>query len=241
MSLLTSIIDLDSIHVDSVSAPFQPEDKATEIEALAHTIVELGGLIEIPLVRTVQIDEYELVSGHLEYYAFLKARELDSNLPDRITVFILKPKLERAMLKQHEVSQAVRRLESSHPSEPEVGSSSLDVSNLGSRIDVSSKQLAAAIQQLKSEIIAAIDAKLPQPLSPLEAFNRIDEPAVQEQVFRKLEFLNQRKARKIIERIHEHKKAHSKSEFKKFRDVLDILEKGTLSEKKMLEVIDRWN
>jgi hypothetical protein len=247
MSLLTSIVDLDSIQVNSASLPFNLDDKATEIEALAHTIVELRGLVDIPLVRALRIDEYELVSGHLEYYAFLKAREIDPELPDRITVFILKPKIEGAMLKQLEVIEAVRQPPlSDTPSTPnpalsDEGTLSLKLKNLESRLEQSFKHLSSSIERLKLDLTETIDSKLPQPLPPLEAFNRISEPAVQQQVLKKLEFLSQKKALKIIEKLQEHRKRHPNAQFKQFSDVLGVLEKGTLSKEKMLEVIDRWN
>jgi uncharacterized protein (UPF0216 family) len=67
MSLLTSIVDLESIEVDPTSIPSDLNNKQTEIEALAHAIIELkGGLLRIPVVRSLGIDKYKLVSGHLE-------------------------------------------------------------------------------------------------------------------------------------------------------------------------------
>lgn len=90
MALLTSIVDLDSIRVKN--SPFQPQSKPTEIEALARAVIELGGLINIPIVQLTGVDEYDLISGHLEYFAYRKALELSPALPDRLTVFIANKK-----------------------------------------------------------------------------------------------------------------------------------------------------
>ena len=60
MALLTSIIDLDSIQIKS--ALFAPVQKATQIEALANTIINLGGLVNVPVVQQISIDNYELIS-----------------------------------------------------------------------------------------------------------------------------------------------------------------------------------
>lgn len=253
MTLHTSIIDLDSIQADSEAASFDPDARQAEIEALAHTIIELKGLVRIPAVRELKIDEYELVSGWLEYYAFLKAKELDSDLPDRITVFILQPSNEKMILKQLEVVQEVDQLLASnsqdHPS-PSDDLLALRISNLESSLrknseylesslKESSKDVNSAIEQLKSEMLATIDSKLPQFLPPLEAFNRILEPEIHEQVIRKLAFLGKKKAEKLIKQIQSHQKQH-RTEFKHFNDILQILEKGTLSPEKMLEIIDTW-
>ena len=83
MALFTSIVDLESIQVPN--SDFKPELYATEIEALARKILHLEASIHIPVVRSLGIDEYELISEHLSYYAYLKARELDENLPDRLS------------------------------------------------------------------------------------------------------------------------------------------------------------
>jgi hypothetical protein len=93
MELQTSLIDLDSIEtIASNEFSIDPEKQATAIEHLAHSIVKLGGLIRIPVVEQVKIDVYKLIAGHFDYYAYLKARELDPDLPDRLRVFIVNPK-----------------------------------------------------------------------------------------------------------------------------------------------------
>jgi hypothetical protein len=241
MSLSTSIVDIDSIQIESKSVPFDLKKRQTEIESLAYTIIELKGLFKIPIVRTLGIDEYELVSGHLEYYAFLKAREIDSTLADRIAVFILKPNNEKAVLKQIEVSQSVEQLiikSTSLPPGDEMFA--LKLSNLESQLELVAKDLNLVIEKLKVEMLAAIDAKLPQPLPLIEAFNRILEPAVQEKVFRELMFLGKKKATKIIEILKDYRQKHKSEEFKHFDEVLNALGKGTLSKSKFLEVIDYW-
>ena len=238
MSLLTSIVDLDSIQLNS--APFNPTDRQAEIETLAHAIVELQGLLKIPVVRSLGIDDYELVSGHLEYYAFLKAREIDDHLPDRLTVFILKPNNEKAIFKQLEASQAIQHTMSSNNSPQSDAALSLKVSNLESRLDQNTKQTSAELAQFKTEVLAAIDTKLPQPLPPLQAFNQINDPAVQMQVLRKLTFLGKKKAEKIVVQLQAYQTKHN-AEFRQFSEVIQALEKGTLSPAKMLEVIDQWD
>lgn len=266
MSLLTSIVDLDSIQINSAS--FNPEDKQAEIESLAHSIAELKGLLNIPVVRSLGIDEYELVSGHLEYYAFLKARELDPELEDRMTVFVLKPKNEKAILKQLETSQAVQQVTvSSHQTTSESGSVLiLKVSNLEARVDQNARELSEAIEQLRnllttlpSTIADLINTRLVPPEVPnqipdftaqkqpvqklalFEAFNRLTEPEVAVQVIRKLEFLGRKKAKKIVEALQAYKEAHQDAEFRQIGDVRQALGKGVLSEKAMLEIISNWN
>jgi hypothetical protein len=93
MDLQTSLIDLESIEsVDQAKVSFDPSLKSIEIEYLAKAIVNLKGLLRIPVVEQVGIESYKLIAGHFDYYAYLKARTIDSSLPDRIRVFIVNPK-----------------------------------------------------------------------------------------------------------------------------------------------------
>ena len=80
MEIRTFQIDLDALQ--------QPEQTTTD-EALAQSIVALQGLLNVPVVERVGEDEYRLTSGHREYFAYMRAREIDPNLPDRLRVFIM--------------------------------------------------------------------------------------------------------------------------------------------------------
>ena len=237
MALFTSIVDLESIRVSG--SDFRPELHTTEIEALARKILHLEASIHIPIVRSLGIDEYELASEHLSYYAYLKARELDKKLPDRLMVFIMDAKNEADIRGQLEVTEQIRQ---ASIGDPTVANPDLRLSNLEDRVTQASKQMTDAIAQLKTDLLAAIDTKLPKPIPALEAFNRIDEPAIAHDVINKMAFLGSKKAQKIVQKLKEFKETHSGQEFKSFAEVLGAL-RGTrlLSEAKMLEVIDRWN
>lgn len=243
MSLPTSIVDLESLQVDLNLIPFDVDSKKTEIEALAHTITELKSVLRIPVVRSLGIDEYKLISGYLEYFAYLKAREFDPELPDRITVFIVNSNDEHVVLKQLEVSQTVER-------ERENTDSDLKISNLESRIEQNSRELSKSFEQLKQEILKTVDSKLPQPLPPLEAFNRILEPAIQVKAEDKLSrSLKKNTVAKVIKKLVEYKRKNPDIVFTKFGTVLEILieidskkkSKKIVSAEKMLEVIDKWS
>jgi hypothetical protein len=243
MPLLTSIIDLDTIH-PVVPAVFDPRQQATAVEALAHTIADLDGLITLPVVRAVGVDEYELISGYLAYFAYLKARELSNQLPDRLSVFIATKKTDAAIVRQIESLQLLQQTATaaSAPgtSAPNSGDASLRLNNLESRVDQGFERIGAGFEQLKHELLDAIDSKLPKPVPPLDAFNRILEPEVAIEIQRRLEFLGTKKAQKIVARLQAVKQ-HNPPIFRNFAEVLAALEKGQLSQGKMLEVIDRWN
>jgi len=253
MALFTSIVDLDSIQVPS--SDFQPELHTTEIEALARTMLHLQASIHIPVVRSLGIDEYELVSDHLSYYAYLKARELDEKLPDRLMVFIMDAKNEADICRQLEVREKIRQAQ--NPKFAKDGGSSLTdsglkLSNLEGQVKQSSDQMTAAIaqlktnlQELKTDLLKEIDTKLPKPIPALEAFNRIEEPAIAHDAINKMAFLGSKKAQGIVQKLKEFKQNNPRQEFKGFAEVLEAIKSNpgarALSEKAMLEVIDRWN
>jgi len=238
MALFTSIVDLDSIQVPS--SDFQPELHTTEIEALARTMLHLQASIHIPVVRSLGIDEYELVSDHLSYYAYLKARELDEKLPDRLMVFIMDAKNEADICRQLEVREEISQ--ASGGGSTNLG---LKLGNLEGQVKQSSEQMTAAIAQLKIDLLAAIDTKLPKPIPALEAFNRIEEPAIAHDAINKMAFLGSKKAQGIVQKLKEFKQNNPRQEFKGFAEVLEAIKSNpgarALSEKAMLEVIDRWN
>jgi len=238
MALFTSIVDLDSIQVPSSN--FKSEQHIAEIEALARTMLNLQASTHIPVVRSLGIDKYELVSDHLSYYAYLKARELDEKLPDRLMVFIMDAKNEADIRSQLEVREEIQKPDGN-------GSKNLGLKlgNLEAQVKQSSEQMTTALAQLKIELLEAIDTKLPKPIPALEAFNRIDEPAIATDALRKMAFLGNTKAQGLIQKLQKFKQKNPGQEFESFAEVLKTIrtESGApaLSEIKMLEVIDRWN
>jgi hypothetical protein len=242
MALFTSIVDLDSIQVPSSN--FKPEQHIAEIEALARTMLNLQASTHIPVVRSLGIDEYELVSDYLSYYAYLKARELDEKLPDRLMVFIMDAKNEADIRSQLDMRAKLPPVPNPDPSLADLD---LRLSNLEGRVKQGSEQMSSAIAQLKTEFLEAIDAKLPPPvpvLPALEAFNQILDPAIAQATLRNLTFLGNKKAQDIVQRLQEFKQKNQGQDFKSFAEVLEATKDGrtrALSEIKMLEVIDRWN
>ncbi|MDX2231292.1 MAG: hypothetical protein NW220_16765 [Leptolyngbyaceae cyanobacterium bins.349] len=248
MTLLTSIIDLDCIQVNVNKMNFDRESKANEIQALAYSISDLKGLVRIPIVKSLGIDEYELVDGYLEYYAYEEARKLNPDLPDRITVFVMKPSNEQAITKQIDVNRQVSQI-NNHATEVSSDSSALAlrVSILESKLGEGFHKITSELQTfkaesqfLKKEILETIDSKLPRLLPPLEAFNEILDEAIRKQVFNKLEKLKgKKKAQEIVNSLQAHR--INGKEFQSFSDVRNSLDKGMLSPEMMLKLIDTWH
>ncbi len=248
MKLLTSIIDIDSIHVKESS--FSLEDNHTQIEALANTIIDLGGLVNVPIVEEISLDEYELISGHLEYYAYLRAIQINSSLPDRLAVFISNKKNKKAISKQLEILETIENTQqditvSAVPKNSELD---LQIKNLESSVKHNNQAILTEIKKTKIELLTKIENSLPKPIPPLDAFNRILEPEIAVLVQRKLEFLGASKANKVVSQLQEISKGKNHKPFESFAEITGILREKQknrivrlISEEKMIAFIDRWN
>ncbi len=77
-----------------------------DLEKVAQLILELGGLINPIILRRNGMDAYEIVDGDFEYYAAVKAREINPLKGETIGAFILEPENEQLLLEQ---VQALRK------------------------------------------------------------------------------------------------------------------------------------
>jgi hypothetical protein len=98
MKLLTALVPVKKI---SCSQPcIWNEDF---LNTAAQSILESKGVINPIVVRRIDLRSYELVNGVLEYYAAVRAREIDPGEGEMITVFIVEPENEEALTKQIEI------------------------------------------------------------------------------------------------------------------------------------------
>jgi ParB family chromosome partitioning protein len=74
-----------------------------DLEKLARLILESGGLINPIIVRRKGMDAYEIVDGDFEYYAAVRAKEIESLKGETIGAFILEEENEELLLEQLEI------------------------------------------------------------------------------------------------------------------------------------------
>jgi len=81
---------IDVVNISSkVSREIFPE---TELEKMANIILQTGGLLRPLILKKVGFEKYEVVDGHFEYYASLKAFEKDIVKGEMVNSFILEEK-----------------------------------------------------------------------------------------------------------------------------------------------------
>ncbi len=240
MELTTQILDLESIQLskqNNLNAAKSP----VEIEALAHAIVEAQGLLSIPLVRQIDLENYELISGEFEFNAYLKALEFDVNLPERIGVYIVNPKEEAVARKQIELT----RLSTDH----KIGQSvqdpnlSLLLENVVKRLENLDQKMATqeSLDQSATRILDSLDDRIPVPLPMFQAFDRILEVSVEIQIKKNLlaRRLSDANAQKVISLL---KEAKEKGEsLGSFSAILKILKgKKLLGQDRLITLSDSW-
>ena len=97
MMLLAKLLETEYISSDRRKDKFSE----TEIEELAHKILAANGVINPIVVKQVGPLSYSVVEGHFEFYAALRAKEINPGF-EEIQVFILTddPKINNAILEQ---------------------------------------------------------------------------------------------------------------------------------------------
>jgi hypothetical protein len=234
LSIKTVIVDLESIQVPAI-----PATSNSLIAALANSIVELRGLLRPPILRTIGIEDYEVLSGQMEFYAYLQARKFDDLLPDRLTVLIVDQKNEAAVQRQLETI-----LPQATPTG--TGETAIDLSNLEAKLERLFSNQHKSLDALQDTLLTKLEQSLPQPLPILVAFDRVTEPAIALQISKNLAFLGDAKVKKILNLLQAAKQSGQNiSSIANVQAVLTETRSGKqtklIGDKKMLEILDRWH
>lgn len=240
MKLMTQILDIESIR-PSKTTSYDVAKSAIEIEALAHAIVETQGLLSIPLVKQIDLENYELISGDLEFNAYLKALEFNKNLPGRISVYIVNPKEEDVARRQVKLT----RPPTEHGPVPPIQylNLSLLLENVVKRLESLDQKIATqeSLNQSVARVLAELDKRVPVLLPMFQAFNRILEVSAEIQVKKNLlaRRLSEANAQKVISLLKEAKE--SGESLGSFSAILKIMEgKKLLGQDRLTAISDNW-
>ena len=88
-------VDIVSVHTSASRSGFSQD----EIEKLARNFLLSGGSTKPLIVRRINEEEFDVIEGHLEFYAALRAKEIDDNF-EMIQAIILDSKNEKAVIEQ---------------------------------------------------------------------------------------------------------------------------------------------
>lgn len=120
MKLQTKLVAVKRISSSMARSSFP----ADAIEKVANLIVNAEGIINPIILRQHSLEAYEVVDGHFEYYAAVRAKEISLLKGETVQAIILEPENEEILLEQVNMlrrksvsSSAAAMMESTHPSE----------------------------------------------------------------------------------------------------------------------------
>ncbi len=216
----------------------------TTIDQLADLILECGGLVKPLVLKRTGLDSFEVLEGHLEYYAATKAKQKDSIKGETVNAFVFAAKHEQQVLGQIEVLGRSPAEISSKTASPEnlensvSLSSTLDhrVTNLEARLTQELAVLRENFLQQNQQLVerlSEVERTLPKPIKPLEVFNNPQSP----DFVLMLQRANVKG--KTAEKLHKHAIAErKKGEFKSFKDLKTRFKGYGLGADTLLAIVD---
>ena len=94
--ILPSIVLVKDIHCSQPNTAFSE----TDLEKAAQLILAIEGVINPIILLRTGVTRYELVHGHFEYYAVVKAREMDQLKGESINAYIIESEEEKEIFTQ---------------------------------------------------------------------------------------------------------------------------------------------
>ena len=229
-------VDVKSITSDVPRSEFSVDD----LERLAQGILASGGLLTPLVLKQTGPEKYEVLTGDLEYYAALRAKELNPRQGEMVNAFVVSPKQQEAAVAQ--VAELTRTKRAAVPADQkstlQESPSGTDqrLTNLESRLDSAICDLKQSqereIKRLE-QAVSEIKRQVPQRVEPLDAFNNLSVP----ELAQKLAAANIRgkTAEKLVTAIEKERK---KAEFTSFSNV--VKRTNGLGDKRMLSILDTW-
>jgi hypothetical protein len=242
LSIRTVIVDLESIRTSEI-----PAKRNSSLEYLANSIVAFRGILRLPIIYQIGVDEYGIISGETEFYAYIKARELDNSLPDSIDALLVDKKNEAEIRTQLLTTESIAPPDSINPVVADT-STLIAIGNLDSKLERFFDIHKKSISTLESTLLTKMESSLPKPLPILVAFNQVNEKSVEDQVlFRLTNIIGKAKAEKFCNQL-----IAAKSRGETFTSLASLQQSLVTKDKKgkesklvgaekMLEIIDKWH
>lgn len=180
MRLSTALVAIKKITSTTLDTNFDEE----QLKKLAQQILKAEGLISPLILRRNDLQSYEVIDGHFEYYAAVKARELDPRKGEMISAYIIEaenPIISSAILEQIELLRQSRSIALPSPEKssktiisqqiPEINQTSKDIKSLADKIDNIENSLSNQSEQIKN--IEKLVSSSPNLISDISNHNYI--------------------------------------------------------------------
>lgn len=230
------------VEIDSVTSS-EPRSKFSEIDldAIADNILDSEGLLKPLVLKKTGFEQYEVVDGHFEYYAALRASEKNPHQVE-VNAVIISSANEEAAIKQTETLRKIAgtdKLPNCEVQDNNQGSKlEQRLINLELRLEKQTNQLRLEQAQERERVdnkFKEIEGFIPKRVKPLEALNTL----TQEELAVKLQRSRIRGAEKLAKAIAQARQKKPKQAFEDYCDVVEAV-KG-LGDKTVLTIIDDWS
>lgn len=235
MKLETRLVSVKRINSSVERSQFNEN----EIEKSAQAILDAEGIINPIILEKTSLESYEVVCGYFEYYAAVRAREIDPRKGEMISSFIIEEDKEEAIKKQIEIFRESNQTLPNTPtvtddSEQKLLNMESRLTNIEARFE---RQLTEVQNKYKNEIetlnkeLTEIKQRLPEPIDCLKALNTLSLPILVSHLSRS--GIN----KSILEKLISEREKNG--EFKSCSDVVSRV-KG-LGDKTMIKIIDQFS
>ena len=159
MRLSTALVAVKKITSTTLGTNFDEEP----LKKLAEQILKAEGLISPLILRRNDLQSYEVIDGHFEYYAAVKAREIDPRKGEMISAYIIEsenPVISSAILEQVELLKKSRSIALPSPEKssktiisqqiPEINQTPKNIKSLVDKIDAIENSLSNQSEQIKN-------------------------------------------------------------------------------------------
>ena len=234
MSLETYLVDIQDVSSSQQRSNFSEKD----LKNMAELILELGGLIQPLIIKEGGLRRFEVIEGHFEYYAVVKAQEIDDNL-EMVRAFIINENAENSAKKQLQLLKPINPNPSIANNEGEAKMLSMEsrLNNLeirlGELIEHQKQDFKRLTDTLQAEI-RSLKPVIPTKTDSLEVFNNLSLPELSFRL--KIANITGKTAEKILKNIE---KARQEKPFQSFSDLVSRVQ--GLSQNKMIAIIDIWS
>ncbi|NDJ25126.1 chromosome partitioning protein ParB [Nostoc sp. B(2019)] len=240
------MLDVSSITSSVSRSNFQEAD----LENLADMILESGGILKPLVLKKIGFEKYEVIDGHFEYYASVRAREKNPSEGEMVNSLIISSEKEEAVLKQAAVLRSAEPFDKSSTTliktnHSESNSTNSDFSLLEKQINNLRLELAQERQERQKlyDTIKLIESQIPKQVTPLDVFNSL---SLVELTFRlRTAGFTDKKAVQVAESVD---KERTKKRFESLKDVLARVKVATgkkqvkgISGEKMVDIVDSWS
>ncbi len=220
------MVDFFLVETKSISSSQSASSfSQSEVDNLAKLILDANGLLRPLVLKQIGLEKYEVVSGHLEYYAAVRAKEKDALKAEMVNALVIEAEEEKAVIQQ---TQLLERLSS--PTETTSTTSVTPLDDLASSLeDIFNRELRSMTQKLETNL-QRISDQIPKQIKPIDAFNQLSDVDLARRLISV--GIKGKNLDKIAEQIVKKRPFNSLAEV--------VKQVNGLSEKKMVEIVDSW-